>query len=749
VASSKDPREEFFVEAQEIVDLLARDLLFLDEAIRRGAEDPEALNDLFRGVHTLKGLSGLFGMERMSALTHTFETKLDELRLGKIPLTAQVLDRLFRAVELVGRLLAAARATGRDDDPELAKFVAELEGTEVRAPEAGPSLGDYDLDPGLVSVLTEYEEHRLRHNIQIGTPLYRLRAKFPLLTIDKGLDELKSKAKPLGEIITYLPSGSTSDDDSLELDILYASVAPLEQLRARIEIPGVTAQLVERRSAIPDDGAHASSAGSPSLSTPDGQGLDPRIPGPPAIPAETSARARDPSDPAPVPERGASVPEVPRRHTPVAPRAEVAVEADPGARGIGGRASHSVRVDIRRLDHLMNVLGELAIVRSALQRVTERVREMPAMRDTSTELHRLHRSFERNLSEMQSGILEVRMVPLGQVFERLARAVRQISRANNKDIRFVITGADTEVDKLIVEELSDPLLHIVRNSIDHGIETQADRSKAGKPGEGTIALNAYQAGNHVVIEIEDDGAGIDEGKVLAAAVRRGIVREDEARDLSRREATNLIFLPGFSTREMVTDLSGRGVGLDVVKTNIGRLGGVVDVTSDLGIGTKFTLTLPITLAILRALLLGVAGRSYAIPLASVAEATVLDPTRVRTIEGREVTTLRGATLTLCRLDRLFQHARTAPAPARSFIVVVALGGRRIGVVVDELFGQQDIVIKALGPSLAGVRGIAGATDLGDQRVGLVLDAGAILEEVLAGASEWRMTEAHSGGRFPA
>jgi two-component system chemotaxis sensor kinase CheA len=408
--------------------------------------------------------------------------------------------------------------------------------------------------------------------------------------------------------------------------------------------------------------------------------------------------------------------------------------------------SHTVRVDIRRLDHLMNVLGELAIVRGSLARLTERLRQHAAFRDLTTELHRLHRAFDRNLAEMQSGILEVRMVPLGQVFERLARAVRQIARQNEKEIRLVVTGAETEVDKLIVEELSDPLLHIVRNSIDHGIEQQSARAAMGKPVEGTIALNAFQAGNHVIIEIEDDGAGIDHDRVIATAIRKGLLTEEQAREISPRDAINFLFLPGFSTRENVTDLSGRGVGLDVVKTNIARLGGVVDVQSERGIGTKFTITLPITLAILRALLLGVAGRTYALPLSSVAEATVLDPRALRTVEGREVTSLRGETLPLCRLERLFGHERVARPSARSYVVVVALGGRRVGIVVDELFGQQDIVIKALGPSLASVRGFAGATDLGDQRVGLVLDAAALLDEVLSSAERRGVTEGFSVGR---
>ena len=755
-----DQRDEFFSEAQEIVDILARDLLMLDDALRRNAVDPETVNDLFRGVHTLKGLAGLFGLDRLSKLTHELESKLDELRLGKVQLTANLLDRLFRAVELIGRLLANSRSLGRDEDPELEPFLAELNEPTVAHVSEAPPLGEYDLEAGLVDVLTEYEEHRLRTNISNGTPLYRIRAAFPLTSIDKGLEELKSHAKPLGEIITYLPTGNTTSDDSLELDILFASAAPLDQLRARIDGTGVNISAVPRR------GAQAAGTGAPGA--PSEQALDlsaapPKnptgdIPPPPRVPVDTAARSdrgdhsesigarRESEISAPTGSNAIATPVPPRRNTPIAPRPE---PEEPAGKAAGGsqRASHSVRVDIRRLDHLMNVLGEFAIVRGALSRLTDRVRQIPGMRDVTTELHRLNRAFERNLEEMQGGILDVRMVPLGQVFERLARAVRQISRASGKEIRLVITGSETEVDKLIVEELSDPLLHIVRNSIDHGIEQSEVRTRIGKPTEGTIALNAYQAGNHVMIEIEDDGAGIDETKVLTSGLRRGIVREEEARDLSRRDVLNLIFLPGFSTRENVTDLSGRGVGLDVVKTNIGRLGGVVDVSSESGIGTKFTITLPITLAILRALLIGVAGRQYALPLSSVAEATVLDQAKVRTIEGREITSLRGESLPLCRLDRLFGHRFNEPRPTRQFMVVVALGGRRVGFVVDELFGQQDIVIKALGPSLAGVRGFAGATDLGDQRVGLVLDAASLLEEVLAGASERRLAEVTGGGRL--
>jgi two-component system chemotaxis sensor kinase CheA len=330
---------------------------------------------------------------------------------------------------------------------------------------------------------------------------------------------------------------------------------------------------------------------------------------------------------------------------------------------------------------------------------------------------------------MQSGILEVRMVPLGQAFDKLARVVRQISREHSREVNLVITGAETEIDKLIVEELSDPLMHIIRNAIDHGIEPREDRLGVGKPAAGTIALNAFQKGNHVVIEVEDDGRGMDPQVLLAAAVRRGLVTAEEAREMQTGEILSLVFTAGFTTKEAATDTSGRGVGLDVAKTNIGKLGGVIDVVSDVGIGTKITITLPITLAIISVLLVEIGDRLFAIPLANVEEAISLDEQVLRKIEGREVLTVRGVSLPTCRLGRLFEIPSTDHP--RSFVVIAQVGNRRLGFIVDELVGQQDIVIKSLGKSLKGVRGFAGATELGDQRVALVIDVASVIEEVLA------------------
>ncbi|WP_437915431.1 chemotaxis protein CheA [Sorangium sp. So ce302] len=744
VESGDRAREEFFSEAQEIVEGLGRDLLALDEAVRTNKVDPDVINDVFRAVHTLKGLAGLFGATRMATLSHELEELLDNLRLGRIEISASVLDLLFRSVELYGRILQNEK-DGRDAPmPEVDDLLRQLH------QDAGPSAAglpddNYDLDPGLLSVLTEYEEHRLRTNIASGMTLFRLRVQFHLATIDQALDDLKITAKPYGEIITYLPTGAGADQDSIELDILMASRAPLEELQRALHQAGAAVEEIPRR----NNNGHGRVA-------------------PPGMPSMSAAL------------RGGAPTGVSRA---VDLTGSMSAASPPSsARNRKGELSsirsvaQTVRVDIHKLDRLMNIVGELALVRSALGRLVERLRAAPTERELSLDLHRLQRTFDRHLAQMQAGILEVRMVPLGQVFDKLARVVRQISRDADKLVNLVITGAETEVDKLIVEELSDPLMHMMRNAIDHGIESKSMREAVGKPAVGTIALNAFQKGNHVVIEIEDDGKGIDVDKLLDAALRRGVMTQEDARTTSYREVLNLIFQPGISTKTDVSEISGRGVGMDVVKTNISKLGGVIDVHSEPGIGTKMTVTLPITLAIISALIVRVADRLFAIPLTNVQEAVALDEATVRQIDGREMITLRNSTLQLCYLARLFglneeeelsariagllggarggSAARAAVGGGRrgdggratlglqggskrKYIVVASVGARRLGLVVSTLIGQQDVVIKALGPSLSSVRGFSGATELGDQRIALVLDAPALIEEILHGGDRQR------------
>ena len=684
---SDDPdgvRAEFVAEAQEIIELLSRDLLVLDHGQKAGEVDPELINSVFRGVHTLKGIAGMFGFAGLGEVAHVLEDLLDQLRLGKTDLTQEVLDVLFEGIEVLQRQLGSG--------PEASADLSVFQGRVVSFMQSGPSqendFAAFGLDTGVLSVLTEYEEHRLKTNLEQGVPLYRLQVVYSLSSIDSDLEELKTRAKPIAEIITYLPSMDGGDDDAIELEVLLASRAALSELRSAL--------------ALADDVQLEAIARVPSTST---------------IP--------------PVP-RSANVP----RATFVPPAMAKTAAGDISADSLSLRAvAKTVRVDIGKLDHLMNLVGELALVRSSVDKLLDRLREDPQLRGLAAQLHGIQRGFQRHLDDLQDGILDVRMVPVGQTFDRLARAVRQVARDHGKEVRLVVSGADTEVDKLIVEALSDPLLHLIRNAIDHGIEEPEVRARAGKSPTGTLALNAYQKGNHVVIEIEDDGAGMDEQGIVDSAVARGALSEELGAELPRSERLALVFIAGVSTAEAVSDLSGRGVGMDVVKTHIARLGGVIDVQSELGVGTKLTITLPITLAIISALVVRAAGRAYCLPLTVVREALRLKPSEVRTVEGREVITLRGSTLPICRLDRLFGFTRTtsqdsgAVASDKNYVVVTSLGQRRVGIVVDGLEGQQDIIIKPLGKSLCKVRGFAGATDLGDQRVVLVLDAPSLLEDV--------------------
>jgi two-component system chemotaxis sensor kinase CheA len=641
------------------------------------------VNEAFRAVHSLKGLSGLFGVTRMTNLSHNLENLLDSLRLGRVELGPDTLDLLFEAVALFNRIVGETAGGTGDSTGLVEDFIERLDRVSMKRRESKEELpwGGFELDPNMLSVLTEYEEHRLRENIKAGRALYRIHAAFELTTIDKGLDQLKAKLKPAGEVITYLPSAESANDQQIELDIILGAAKSIEEVRAAVQGTGAQVLALPRKP-VPAPAAPLA-----------------------AVPTTAPAKGRD----------------------------------DEGELSLRSVAQ-TVRVDIRKLDHLMNIVGELAIAKAGFQTLYDGVKTDRAQKKLARALQHELRTFTRRLDELQNGILEVRMVPLGQVFDKLSRVVRKISRDAGKEIRLSITGADTELDKLIVEELSDPLMHVIRNCIDHGIEKPEARLRAGKPEVGSIGISAEQRGNHVVITVEDDGAGIDEKRLVERALERRLIEPAQAVDMSRREILNLMFLPGVSTKEIADEMSGRGVGMDVVKTNIARLSGIIDVESEPGQGTRLTITLPITLAIIQALVVRAAGRTFAMPLNSVLESLRITRQDIATVERREVMTLRGQTLPLARLERLFSLSRgeTEALPPRQFVVVVGLAQHRIGLCVDELVGQQDIVIKPLGKVLRAVPGIAGATELGGKKTVLVLDVAAIVEEAVASPAAERV-----------
>ena len=549
----------------------------------------------------------------------------------------------------------------------------------------------------------------------------RIHAAFDLMTIDKGLDQLKQRLKPVGEVITYLPSTESASDQQIELDVILGAHKPVAEVITAVEGTGAIVTPIPR--------SEKPARAEKSVQAP----LDMLVAN--ALSALTPSAEAAGGAPQPAPTTlGEKKP----------PLSSVLDDREHGELSLKSVAQ-TVRVDIRKLDTLMNVVGELAISRAGFQNLLDKIKggkggfreQKDVMSVIERTLKHELRFLTRKLDELQAGILEVRMVPLGQVFDKLSRVVRKISRDAGKEIRLVISGADTELDKLIVEELSDPLMHIIRNCIDHGVERPEIRQKAGKPDAGTIAISAEQRGNHVVIEIEDDGMGLDGKRLVQKAVERGALDSHQARDLTQRDIFNLIFLPGVSTKDVADQMSGRGVGMDVVKTNIARLSGIIDVESEPGLGTRITITLPITLAIIQALVIKATGRLFCIPLNSVLESLRVTHNDISTIERREVMSLRGQTLPLARLEKLFELQRTRldPPPARQFVVVVGLAQHRIGLLVDELLGQQDIVIKPLGKTLEGVPGIAGATDLGGQTTVLVLDVAAIVEEAVSSQEE--------------
>jgi two-component system chemotaxis sensor kinase CheA len=387
----------------------------------------------------------------------------------------------------------------------------------------------------------------------------------------------------------------------------------------------------------------------------------------------------------------------------------------------------TIRVDVKRLDHLMNLIGELVLAKNRLIKINDDVEERYEGEEFLEELNQVVSIVSLVTTDLQIAVMKTRMLPVGKVFNKFPRMIRDLSRELNKKIELEISGEDTELDKSIVEEIGDPLVHIIRNSCDHGIEMPSVRIAAGKEETGTIGLKAYNEGNQIVIQIDDDGKGLDAEMLKQKSIEKGIITEKEADAMSDKEAFTLIFKPGFSTAASVTNVSGRGVGMDVVKTNIEKLNGIIDIESEIGVGTSMKLKIPLTLAIIQALLVGVQEEYYAIPLASVLETVRISKDEIYTVEGRSVMRLREDILSLVHIGDIFEVERILDGSEHAYVVVLGLGAQKLGLIVDTLVGQEEIVIKSLGDYLKGIEGIAGATIRGDGGVTLIVDVAALME----------------------
>jgi len=680
--SSSQALKDFVSETEEIIESLNLDMVRLADSVDSGDCDPDVLNGIFRGAHSIKGLSGMFGFDDLSTLSHSMESLLDGLRLGKIPFNQSLVDTLFAALDVLIKLI-----DGKSNDEN---FTLDLTPVLTRLSQAAEGGGESDenplaglqIDPAILNVLTEYEEHRLLENVRKGRRLHLLRLDFDLTSFDQDLAEVTQQLKQQGEVISTLPSAGDIGE-RISFQILFGS---------ELEHSDISVLLGRDALDILTYG-----------DTPEEDEPEPVV---------TEEPAEDVAD--------ISVPTV----TTVAEDSD----SDSSMRSI----SRTVRVDIDKLDLLMNIVGELVLSKSAIANISDRLK-MTREQDLAADLGKTTRILERRLHELQKGVMDVRMVPVGQLFEKMTRIVRRVANEQGKKVELEIRGADTELDKLIIEDVSDPLMHIVRNAIDHGLETPKERLAAGKAEKGTIQLLASQKGNHVVLEVNDDGRGIDIDQVRRKAVERGLI--NASHELTEEEIHELLFMPGFSTRDEVSDLSGRGVGMDVVKNNIAALSGMIDVNSRLGEGSSMIITLPITLAIIKALIVQVGKRTYAIPINSVLETLMIDADDIRTVERREVIELRKSTVPLLRLDKVFDQSLEEDDEAgRLFIAIVGLAEKRMGFVVDDLLGQQDVVIKSLGKALSFVKGIAGAAELGNQKTILVLDVAGLMNEALRGES---------------
>ena len=669
---------EFVSEAEEILERMRDDLGELAEGIDSDA-DPETINRLFRSAHSLKGLSGMFGQGAMSELAHSLEDILDRLRMGRTVLDRAGLVLFDESVTVAATALEKIAEEG--EAPALTEAIADLIG-RIEAWNTAPADGEalppeLDVPAPVLRALTEYEEHRLRENLERGRGIYLVDTEFEIAAFEAGLHEIQTSIREIGEVLSTLPSPGGSLESHIRFSLLMATELAKDALVSRLDL-SPEAVVVAR--------APRTRPAPPPIAMPE-EDQDSAVLAGPAPPGQEEARAPT---------------------------------------GTLKSISETVRVDIRKLDELMNLVGELAIQRAALHQIASKLLSDLATQRIGTELEKLHEGLERKLQELQAGVLEVRMVPLRQVFDKLSRVARRLRLDLDKEVRLEIQGADTELDKLLIEELVDPLMHLVRNAFDHAIETAEEREVAGKPPEGVIRIVASQRGNDVVIAVADDGRGIDSEGVRRRAVEVGLI--DAESEINRKEVLDLIFHPGLSTREEVTETSGRGVGMDVVRANIRALGGLVDIQSVEGQGTTITITLPITLAIIQALIVGVGEHRFAIPLNSIRETLLVDPAELQRTDGRELMNLRGDALPLCRLADEFEL--DVPEPGKSYVVVLSMGDTRLGLRVDRLEGQQDVVIKPIQGPVASVRGIAGATELGDLGAVLVLDVSALVEDVV-------------------
>jgi two-component system, chemotaxis family, sensor kinase CheA len=664
--------EIFIEESREHLQSLNQSLLGLETK----PKDMQILNEIFRVAHTIKGMAGTMGYVKMTKLTHQMENVLDDIRHSKIDVNTYIIDVLFECLDFLENAVNHVASNGNEGnnlaDDIIVKLNIILQGKtgevaitetpkEAVTKQGVMKFSQYDNGVILKAIEQGYNVFKVEIALVNGCMLKAARAFIVFQTVER-----------YGEIIKAIPSVEDIEDEKFENEftILIITNESEAVLRKELEsISEVNQVIFEKIDYSGEDIVDTSQENS----------------------AETLNDGSIESE----------------------------KNSGEDAQNKKSKTGKTVRVDIDRLDNLMNLVSELIIIKTRLEGVGSNKNDQ----DMGEAVEYL----ERITTNLHDAVMKVRMVPIERVFNRFPRMVRDLSKELGKDITLSLSGEETELDRTVIDEIGDPLIHLIRNSIDHGIEDKAERAKSGKSLTGNLHLRAYQDGNSVVIEVEDDGNGIDINRVRKKAIDKGIISKSEADTLDEKASVELLFRPGFSTAEVISNISGRGVGLDVVKTKIESLNGVVEVETFSGKGSKFIIRLPLTLAIIQALMVTVGNEKYAIPLNVIRDITTINTESIRNIHGQEVVLNRENVLPIIRLSKVLDiDASTSETEEEMTIVVVKKGEKYAGFIVDSLIGQQEIVIKTLGKYLSGIKFIAGATILGDGQVALIVDTNSLI-----------------------
>ncbi|WP_456479554.1 hybrid sensor histidine kinase/response regulator [Nautilia sp.] len=658
--------EDFLIEAFEMIEEMDQDLVELENS----PDDLDLLNKIFRVAHTIKGSGSFLNFDKLTRLTHHMEAVLDKARKGELTITPEIMDVILESVDAMKGILEYIRDNGEDTAPEIdiEPIVAKLDSivnakaSEERGEEKGNIVGKVNLDEITLENADEIDLDSLEPE--------ELDAVLEHLVKLRNESESKKTGIDLEKI-------TLENADEIDLDSL-----PPEEADAVLE------HLVNLRNRqTPQENEH---------------------------PKEEEKAQKENKE-----EKAQITPAKKQELSKEQKKKEV-------KKSIPSVAEQTIRVDVKRLDQLMNLIGELVLAKNRLIKIYNDVEERYEGEKFLEELNQVVSSISIVTTDLQIAVMKTRMLPIGKVFNKFPRLVRDLSRELGKKVKLIIEGEETELDKSIIEEIGDPLVHMIRNSVDHGIEPPEERIAKGKPEEGTVWLRAYNEGNMIVIEIKDDGKGMDPEILKQKAIEKGLITESEAANMGDKEAFMLIFKPGFSTAAKVTNVSGRGVGMDVVKTNIEKLNGIIEVDSAPGKGSTFKLKIPLTLAIIQALLVASQEDLFAVPLSNVIETVRIVEEDIYTIEGKSVLKLREEVLPLVNMADIFEIEKVLEPDKYLYVVILGLGATKIGLIVDRFIGQEEIVIKSLGEFLKGIPGIAGATIRGDGRVTLIIDVGSLM-----------------------